>query len=57
MILLRPGAWLAGLAVLLSPVFFVIYRLAVFNTMPRDDYARFLLWVVGHAEGALPISP
>jgi hypothetical protein len=54
---LRAGAWLVGLVVLLHPLFFVIYRLAVFDTVPRDDYARFLLWTVGNAEGVLPSSP
>jgi hypothetical protein len=54
---LRGGVWLLGLVVLLHPLFFVIYRLAVFDAVPRDDYARFLLWTVGNAEGVLPSSP
>lgn len=54
---IRAGGWLAGFALLLHPAFFLIYRLSVFNTMPRDDYAAFLLWTVGNPEGVLPISP
>ena len=46
----------AGLAVLAHPLFFVIYRLSVFNTVPRDDYAPFLLWLLGKG-GGLPDSP
>ena len=53
----RCVAWLGGLAVLLHPLFFVIYRLAIFNTVPRDDYAHFLLWTVGSPEGGVPVSP
>jgi hypothetical protein len=48
---------LAALTVLLSPFFFVVYRLAVFNTVPHDDYAPYLLWLVGHPGGFLPGSP
>lgn len=57
MMFLRAGAGMGVLALLLHPLLFVIYRLSVFNTMPRDDYARFLLWIVGNPEGVLPISP
>ena len=57
MMFLRAGAGMAALAVLLHPLFFVIYRLSIFNTMPRDEYAYFLLWMVGNPEGRLPISP
>ena len=45
------------LAILLHPVFFVIYRLSVFNTVPRDDYAGFLLWLLRQPGGAAPDSP
>ena len=55
------AAWflaaLAALAVLLSPFFFVLYRLEIFNTLPRDDYAPYLLWLDGNPIGALPASP
>ncbi len=47
----------AALAVVGSPVFFVINRLAVFNTVPRDDYAGYLLWLLGQPGGAFPDSP
>lgn len=46
-----------ALAVALNPVFFVIYRLMVFNTVPRDDYAPFLLWLVGAPGGNVMGSP
>lgn len=55
--------WLLGLAtvailaVVLEPVFFTIVRLMVFNTVPRDDYAPFLLWLTGAPGGAFPGSP
>src|SRR5271165_2939816 len=50
------GAFIA-LTFALNPVFFVIYRLMVFNTVPRDDYAAFLLWLVGSPGGSFPQSP
>lgn len=40
----------------LNPLFFVLYRLAVFDTVPRDDYAPYLMWLLGTG-GALPDSP
>ena len=55
--LFQAAFWLAGLTALLHPLFFVLYRLSVFNTLPRDDYAGFLLWTVGNPQGALPPSP
>jgi hypothetical protein len=57
MMFLRAGAGVGALALLLHPLFFLIYRLSLFNTMPRDEYAYFLLWMVGSPEGRLPISP
>ena len=36
---------------------FAIDRIMVFNTVPRDDYAPFLLWVIGAPGGAFPGSP
>jgi hypothetical protein len=54
---MRPAVIFAALAVLLSPFLFVIYRLSVFNTVPHDNYAAFLLWTAGNSEGALPESP
>lgn len=50
-------AWTIGLAVLLSPFFFVLYRLEVFNTLPRDDYAPYLLWLDGQRQDGIPGSP
>lgn len=43
---------LALLAVLLAtvPMLFEIYRMAAFNTMPRDDYAPYLLTLVGETD-------
>ncbi|GAC1341956.1 MAG: hypothetical protein NVSMB18_15090 [Acetobacteraceae bacterium] len=38
-------------------MFFMIYRLSVFNTVPRDDYAPFLLWLLGQPGGVFPESP
>ncbi len=55
-LLVRLGA-LAVLLMLLSPFFWAIYRTMVFNTLPRDDYAPFLLWLVGSPGGAFPGSP
>jgi hypothetical protein len=55
--------WITGLAVLaalalaLDPIFFSIDRLMVFDTVPRDDYAPFLLWLAGAPGGAFPASP
>ena len=46
-----------ALALLLSPFLLIIYRLSAFNAVPRDDYAGFLLWIAGNAEGAIPSSP
>ncbi len=45
------------LAAVLSPFFFVIYRLAIFHTVPYDNYGYFLLWLVGDPQGGLPESP
>jgi hypothetical protein len=56
-------AWLiriigfAALLLLLSPFFWAIYRTMAFNTLPRDDYAPFLLWLVRSPGGAFPGSP
>ena len=46
-----------AVAVLLSPLFFTIYRAMIFDTIPRDDYATFLLWVARSPQGAIPDSP
>jgi hypothetical protein len=49
----------AGLAALLlatTPIFFDIYRTAAFNTIPRDDYAPYLLALTGQG-GQIPGAP
>jgi hypothetical protein len=45
------------LAVVLHPFFFVIYRLMVFNTTPRDEYWPYMLWLLGEPGGKLHESP
>lgn len=49
-------AWIV-LAVILSPLFFIIYRMMIFNTLPRDDYAPYVLWLLHAPGGVLPGSP
>jgi hypothetical protein len=44
-------------ALVLQPYFFITYRMMVFNTVPRDDYAPFLLWLAGAPGGVFPGSP
>lgn len=39
-----------------TPVFFESYRTAAFNTIPHDDYAPYLLKLVGHG-GEIPVAP
>jgi hypothetical protein len=41
----------------LSPFLFVLHRLAVFHTVPYDDYAPYLLWTAGTGQGFVPDSP
>lgn len=40
------------LALLFHQFFFIIFRLMAFDTVPRDDYARYLLWLL-HQPGAV----
>jgi hypothetical protein len=47
---------LLALVLATSPVFFDIYRTAAFNTIPRDDYAPYLLYLVGQG-GNMPGAP
>jgi hypothetical protein len=54
---LRIALWFVACLAVLHPLFFVIYRLSVFNTLPRDDYAPYLLWIAGNPQGAFPDSP
>jgi hypothetical protein len=50
---------LVALVLLLAtlPKFFDIYRNMAFNTTPRDDYAPYLLYVVGETGGRVLLSP
>lgn len=48
---------LVALVLALEPLFFTIDRVMVFDTVPRDDYAPFLLWLAGAPGGAFPESP
>jgi len=43
--------YFALLATLFHPFFFFIFRLMAFNTVPRDEYAPYLLWLL-HEPGA-----
>lgn len=46
------------LLVLISlPVFFDTYREMIFNTVPHDDYAPYLLHIIGQPGGTVPPSP
>lgn len=45
------------LTLLTYPMFFMLYRVMIFNTVPRDDYAPYLLWLAHAPGGALPCSP
>ena len=55
--------WLASagaalvLAMFLLPFFFVILRLMIFETVPRDHYEPFLLWLLDQPGGRFPPSP
>jgi hypothetical protein len=46
-----------ALTLALEPLFFIIDRITVFDTVPRDDYAPFLLWLAGPPGGAFQGSP
>lgn len=45
------------LTIVTYPIFFVLYRIMIFQTVPRDDYAPYLLWIVHAPGGVLPGSP
>lgn len=55
--LLRGTATVLILALVLLPFFFVIYRLALFETGPHEGYARFLLHLLGRPGGVVPGAP
>ena len=48
--------YFALLAILFHPFFFITFRLMAFDTVPRDDYARYLLWLLHEPGGAFPGS-
>ena len=54
---LRGTAAVATLALVLLPFFHVIYRLTLFEPLPHEDYARFLLSLLGQPGGAVPGAP
>src|SRR5690348_4438278 len=54
--LLSLGAVFSTVCLLTLPQFFDAYRISVFQTMPRDDYAPFLLRLIS-GTGEWPISP
>jgi hypothetical protein len=45
-----------SLALLFHPFFIIIFRLMAFDTVPRDDYARYLLWLLHEPGAAFPGS-
>jgi len=47
----------ALLALILHPICLILFRLMIFDTLPRDDYAPMLLWWLGEAGAAPPVSP
>lgn len=49
--------YFALLTLLFHPFFFIVFRLMAFNTVPRDDYARYLLWLLHEPGAAFPGSP
>ena len=51
------SALFVGGLFVLYPIFFVILRLSIFKTVPTDDYAPYLLWVLQEPGGAFPLSP
>ena len=46
------GILLAGF-----PLFFDVYRITSFNIVPHDDYAPYLLYLLGETGGEIPDSP
>jgi hypothetical protein len=55
-----PASYLAHVAILgllLHPLFFIIFRMAIFDTLPRDNYAPYLLWLLNEPGGVAVGSP
>jgi hypothetical protein len=55
--LFEVGLILGFAAILLIPELFVIYRVNAFDTIPRDPYEPYLLFLAGSDDGFLPGSP
>lgn len=53
---LIPWLGLSLLFLFTIPIFFDIYREAAFNITPRDDYAPYLQYLIGHG-GEMPSAP
>lgn len=49
--------FVAALFVIAFPYFFDAYRISVFGVISYDDYAPYLLWLLGEPGGHLPGSP
>jgi hypothetical protein len=54
---LRFGFTFVGLSIVLSPLLIGQLRLVAFKTVPGDDYAPYLLYLLGHPEGVLVDAP
>ena len=55
--LVAAAGWTALLALILHPLCVILFRLMIFDTLPRDDYAPMLLWWLGAPGAVPPISP
>ena len=45
------------IALILHPLCLILFRLMIFDTLPRDDYAPMLLWWLGQPGAVPPTSP
>ena len=55
--LVAAAGWTALLALILHPLCLILFRLMIFDTLPRDDYAPMLLWWLGQSGAVPPTSP
>ena len=55
--LVAAAGWTALLALILHPLCLILFRLMIFDTLPRDDYAPMLLWWLGAPGAVPPTSP
>ena len=53
----RGGRVDGALALILHPLCLILFRLMIFDTLPRDDYAPMLLWWLGQPGAVPPTSP